>query len=167
MAFIATEKSRRGWYWYVEKTAHWIFPVGRYVHNWLERSITQGAHLISLQTADNKIFAAHIQRRGGFYPHPRSCGAFALYPRPRSCGVFVRILSAVGRTGTNPIPTAAECNTLAINRLSKALQHSVNVGVGVIPTLAAACHLLFPDFVTFLLRPNTFLDNQALARTFR
>ena len=33
---------------------------------------------------------------------------------------------------------------------------------GVIPALAAAGHLLFPDFVTFLLRPNTFLDNHTL-----
>ena len=77
------------------------------------------------------------------------------------------LLSAVGRTGINPVPTEDVCNTLAINGLSKWLQHSANVGVGFIPTLVAARHLLFPDFVTFLLRPNTFLDNQALARIFR
>ena len=59
------------------------------------------------------------------------------------------ILSAVGRTGINPVPTVDVCNTLAINGLSKGLQHSVTVGVGFIPTLAAAWHLLFPDFVTF------------------
>ena len=88
-------------------------------------------------------------------------------PTLAAAGYLLCILSAVGRAGINPAPTAAECNTLAINRLSKALQHSVNVGVGFIPTLATAGYLLFPDFVTFLLRPNTFLDNQALARTFR
>ena len=76
------------------------------------------------------------------------------------------ILSAVGRTGINPVPTADVCNALVINELSKRLQHSATVGVGFIPTLAAAWHLLFPDFVTFLLRPNTFLDNQPLARIF-
>ena len=76
------------------------------------------------------------------------------------------ILSAVGRTGINPIPTAAECNTLVINGLSKWLQHSATVGVGFIPTLAAAWHLLFPDFVTFLLRQNSTVDDQLLERLF-
>ena len=31
-----------------------------------------------------------------------------------------------------------------------------------LPTVAAAGYLLFPDFVTFLLRTNTFLDNHTL-----
>ena len=130
--------------------------MGRYVHNWLERSIAQGTHLSSLQAADNKMLAAHTQRRAGVYPHPRCCGAFALYPRPRSCVILFCILSAAGRTGINPVPTADVCNTLAINRLSKALQHSVNVGVGFIPTLADAGYLLFPDFVTFFIETKYF-----------
>ena len=101
--------------------------MGRYVHNWLERSITQGTQLISLQTADTKIFAAHIQRRDGVYPHPRWCGVLALYPRPRSCVILFCILSAAGRTGINPVPTADVCNTLAINGLSNWLQHTSTV----------------------------------------
>ena len=59
-----------------------------------------------------------------------------------AAGYLLFILSAVGRTGINPVPTADVCNTLAINGLSKWLQHSATVGVGFIPTLAAAVYLL-------------------------
>ena len=52
------------------------------------------------------------------------------------------ILSAIGRTGINPVPTADVCNTLAIIGLPRRLQHSATVGVGFIPTLAAAVCLL-------------------------
>ena len=58
-----------------------------------------------------------------------------------AAGHLLCILSAVSRTGINPVPTAAKCNTLAINGLSKQLQHTSNVGVGFIPTLAAAGYL--------------------------
>ena len=44
--------------------------------------------------------------------------------------------------GINPVSTATECNTLAINGLSRWLQHTSTVGVGFIPTLAAAGYLL-------------------------
>ena len=64
-----------------------------------------------------------------------------LIPTLAAAGYLLCILSAVGRTGINPIPTVDACNTLAINGLSKRLQHSANVGVGFIPTLAAAGHL--------------------------
>ena len=76
---------------------------------------------ISLQTADNKIFAAYIQCRGGVYPHPRCCGVFALY------------LVRCWQGWDNPSPYA---------RQSAAMQHKSNVGVGFIPTLAAAGYLL-------------------------
>ena len=59
-------------------------------------------------------------------------------------GYLLFILSVAGRTGINPVPTADVCNTLSINGLSRRLQHSANVGVGFIPTLVAARHLLFP-----------------------
>ena len=58
-------------------------------------------------------------------------------------GYLLFILSVAGRTGINPVPTADVCNTLSINGLSRRLQHSANVGVGFIPTLAAVGHLLF------------------------
>ena len=83
-------------------------------------------------------------------------------PTVAAAGYLLFILSAIGRTGINPIPTAAECNTLAINGLSKLLQHSATVGEGLMPSLVAVGYLLFPDFVTFLLRTNTFLDNHTL-----
>ena len=47
-------------------------------------------------------------------------------------GYLLFILSAVGRTGINPVPTADVCNALVINGLSKRLQHTSNVGVGFI-----------------------------------
>ena len=53
-------------------------------------------------------------------------------------GYLLFILSAVGRTGINPVPTVDVCNALAINGLSKRLQHTSKVGVGFIPTLATA-----------------------------
>ena len=60
-----------------------------------------------------------------------------------AAGYLLFILSAVARTGINPVPTADVCNTLAINRLSRRLQHSTPVGVGFIPTLVIAGYLLF------------------------
>ena len=36
-----------------------------------------------------------------------------------AAGYLLCILSAVGRTGINPVPTADVCNTLAINGLLK------------------------------------------------
>ena len=59
-------------------------------------------------------------------------------PSLAAAGYLLFILSAVGRTGINPVPTADVCNALAINGLSKRLQHTSNVGVGFIPTLATA-----------------------------
>ena len=59
-----------------------------------------------------------------------------------AAGYLLRILSAVGRTGINPVPTADACNTLVINGLPRQLQHSTIVGVGFIPSLAAAVCLL-------------------------
>ena len=59
-----------------------------------------------------------------------------------AAGYLLCILSAVGRAGINPVPTVDACNTLAINGLSKRLQHLTSVGVGFIPTLAAAVYLL-------------------------
>ena len=44
-------------------------------------------------------------------------------PTLAAAGHLFCILSAVGRTGINPVPTADACNTLAINELSKRLQH--------------------------------------------
>ena len=101
-----------------------------------------------MQITDTKTLAALGQVGVGFIPTLAAAGH------------LLCILPVAGRTGINPIPTADACNALAIDELLKLLQHSV--GVGVIPTLAAAWHLLFPDFVTFLLRPNTFLDNHTL-----
>ena len=40
-------------------------------------------------------------------------------PSLAAAGYLLFILSAVGRTGINPVPTADVCNTLAINGLSK------------------------------------------------
>ena len=70
--------------------------------------------------------------------HPVGVG---FIPTLAAAGYLLCILSAVGRTGINPVPTADACNTLAINVLSKWLQHSASVGVGFIPTLAAAWYL--------------------------
>ena len=63
------------------------------------------------------------------------------------------------------LPTAARGNhaTRLLNaHIHASIVHLPGAGEGFIPTLAAAWHLLFPDFVTFLLRPNTFLDNHTL-----
>ena len=73
-----------------------------------------------------------------------------------AAGYLLFILSAVGRAGINPAPTADVCNTLVINGLSKKLQHTSNVGEGFMPSLAAAWHLLFPDFVTFFVETKYF-----------
>ena len=62
-------------------------------------------------------------------------------PALAAAGYLLCILSAVGRTGINPVPTADVCNTLAINGLSSLLQHSATVGAGFIPALAAAWYL--------------------------
>ena len=40
-------------------------------------------------------------------------------PTLGAAGYLLCILSAVGRAGINPAPTADVCNTLAINGLSK------------------------------------------------
>ena len=65
----------------------------------------------------------------------------------KAARVFACILSAVGRTGIGPVLTADVCNTLAINGLSKRLQHSVRRG-GVHPHPrrfgAFAAHWIFP-----------------------
>ena len=58
-----------------------------------------------------------------------------------AAGYLLCILSAVGRTGINHVPTADVCNTLVINGLSSLLQHSASVGAWFIPALAAAEYL--------------------------
>ena len=76
----------------------------------------------------NKTFAAYIQGVG-------------FIPTLAAAGYLLCILSAVGRTGINPIPTADVCNTLDINGLSSLLQHSASVEAWFIPALAAAWYL--------------------------
>ena len=69
-------------------------------------------------------------------PPPRKIGRTLILegfmPSLAASGHLLCILSAVGRTGINPVPTADVCKTLVINGLSKRLQHSVSRG-GVYP----------------------------------
>ena len=72
--------------------------------------------------------------------HSATVGAWFI-PALAAAGYLHQFLLVADRTGINPIPTADVCNTLAISGLSKWSQHSANVGVGFIPTIAAAWHL--------------------------
>ena len=49
--------------------------------------------------------------------HASAEGAWFI-PALAAAGYWLCILSAVGRTGINPVPTVDVCNTLAVNRLS-------------------------------------------------
>ena len=53
-------------------------------------------------------------------------GRTGINPTLAAAGYLHQFLLVVSRTGINPVPTAAKCNTLAINGLSKQLQHTSN-----------------------------------------